>query len=58
MASPTHVVLRAFEGPGGRLETGALVAADGWKNVRPLESLRYIRPLGPADLAKPARKKE
>lgn len=57
MASPTHVVLRPFDGPEGRIKPGRQIAADSWKNVRSLENLRYIRPLGPADVLKAGKSK-
>lgn len=55
---PTHVVTRAFMGPGDRqLARGEKVSAEGWRNVRALESQRYLRPVGPLDMAPPAPRK-
>lgn len=58
MATPTHVVLRPFDGPEGRImNQGERVRAEDWRNVRALESQRYLRPLLAADLLADAEKK-
>jgi len=39
----THEVIRPY--PGSGLTGGSFVDASGWRNVRQLERLNYIRPL-------------
>jgi hypothetical protein len=52
MATPTHVILRPFPGPEGRrFKPNERVEAAEWKNRGTLENLRYIRALGPQDVA-------
>jgi hypothetical protein len=42
----THVVTRAFQGPGSRqLAPGSEVDASGWRNADRLVALRYLRPI-------------
>lgn len=57
MASSTHVVVRAFPGPGGILPRGTEVDASGWRNAEMLTKHRFIQPIGKAVLpiATPAR---
>lgn len=56
MATPTHLVLRPFPGPGGhRFTPPERVAADDWKNLAALENQRYLRRLGPADVPAPTK---
>jgi hypothetical protein len=40
-----YVVCKAFKGPDGPLEPGAVVDADNWRNVAAMVRERYLRPL-------------
>ena len=45
MNAATHVVVRAFPGPGGPLKPGDEVPASDWRNTASLVRRRYLRPI-------------
>lgn len=45
--TPTHEVLRPFDGPQGPFKRGDLVDATFWTTTKSLENMRMIRPLPP-----------